>query len=68
VNPSQSTTDFHPELARNRCRTFKEKTCDALVSLKQIFHYHFIKRYAVSGRAMVNTEDSLFEDPAAITC
>jgi adenylate kinase len=142
----ERNTDFDPELARNRYRTFKEKTYDALVSLKQIFHYHFInaqapievvqqniiseleyqssleldprtfdtlrhipladeivqharqelvnrldgyqvehpdvmravvdfiqgkmmpiiKRYAVSGRAMVNTEDSLFEDPVAI--
>ncbi len=142
----ERNTDFHPELARNRYRTFKEKTYDALVSLKQIFHYHFInaqapieivqqniinelayqssleldpltydslrhipladeivvqarqelvnrldgyqlecpdrlhsvvdfiqgkmmpiiKRYAVSGRAMINTEDMLFEDPVAI--
>ncbi len=142
----ERATDFDPELARNRYRTFKEKTYDALVSLKQIFHYHFInaqapinvvqqniiteleyqssleldprtfdslrhipladeivqharqelvnrldsyqiehprvllavvefiqvkmmpiiKRYAVSGRAMVNSEDSLFQDPVAI--
>jgi adenylate kinase len=142
----ERNTDFHPELARNRYRTFKEKTYDALVSLKQIFHYHFInaqapieivqqniinelayqssleldpltydslrhipladevvvqarqelvnrldgyqvecpdrlhsvvdfiqgkmmpiiKRYAVSGRAMINTEEVLFEDPVAI--
>ncbi len=142
----ERATDFDPELARNRYRTFKEKTYDALVSLKQIFHYHFInaqapidvvqqniiseleyqssleldprtydtlrhipladeivqnarqelvnrldsyqiehprvlhlvvdfiqgkmmpiiKRYAVSGRAMINTEDCLFEDPVAI--
>ncbi len=142
----ERNTDFDPELARNRYRTFKEKTFDALVSLKQIFHYHFInaqapietvrqnivneleyqssleldprtfdvlrhipladeivlharqdlvnrldsyqvehpeimravadfihgrmmpiiKRYAVSGRAMVNTEERLFENPLAI--
>ncbi len=142
----ERNTDFDPELARNRYRTFKEKTYDALVSLKQIFHYHFInaqapievvqqniireleyqssleldpvtydslrhipladeivlharqelvnrldeyqmenagllaevvefiqakampiiKRYAVSGRAMVNTEDPLFENPVAL--
>ena len=142
----ERNTDFDPELARNRYRTFKEKTYDALVSLKQIFHYHFInaqapigivqqniirelayqssleldprtydilrlipladeivrearqelvnrldgyqvehpqllravvdfiqmkmmpiiKRYAVSGRAMINTEDPLFVDPVAI--
>ena len=35
-------TDFDEDLARNRYRVFKEKTYDALVSLKQIFHYHFI--------------------------
>jgi adenylate kinase len=142
----ERATDFDPVLARNRYRTFKEKTYEALVSLKQIFHYHFInaqasvetvqqniireleyqssleldprtydtlrhiplandivqharqelvnrldgyqvahpellqavvefiqekmmpiiKRYAVSGRAMVNSEDPLFEDPVAI--
>jgi len=142
----ERTTDFDPQLARNRYRTFKEKTFDALVSLKQIFHYHFInaqapisivqqniileldyqssleldprtydtlrhipladeivlharqelvnrldsyeveqselfhatvdfiqgkmmpiiKRYAVSGRAMVNSEDALFANPGAI--
>lgn len=142
----ERNTDFDPELARNRYRTFKEKTYDALVSLKQIFHYHFInaqapvevvqrnvireleyqssleldprtydalrhiplaaeivqnarqelvnrldgyqvehpellksvvdfiqdktmpiiKRYAVSGRAMINTEDAVFEQPLAL--
>ncbi len=142
----ERTTDFNPDLARNRYRTFKEKTYDALVSLKQIFHYHFInaqapievvqqniiselayqssleleprtydtirqipladelvqharqelvnrldgyqleqpellisivdfiqekmmpiiKRYAVSGRAMINTEDNIFENSTAI--
>ncbi len=142
----ERSTDFDPELARNRYRTFKEKTYDALVSLKQIFHYHFInaqapievvqrniireleyqssleldprtydalrhlplaaeivqnarqelvnrldgyqvehpellkavvdfihdktmpiiKRYAVSGRAMINTEDAVFEKPLAL--
>ncbi len=142
----ERNTDFDPDLARNRYRTFKEKTYDALVSLKQIFHYHFInaqapievvrqniirelayqssleldprtydtlrhipladelvrearqelvnrldgyqveypqllksvvdfiqrkmmpiiKRYAISGRSLINTEDSLFNDPVAI--
>jgi adenylate kinase len=42
----ERVTDFDPELARNRYRTFKEKTFDALVSLKQIFHYHFINAQA----------------------
>ncbi|NND96440.1 MAG: nucleoside monophosphate kinase [Pirellulaceae bacterium] len=39
-------TDFDAALARNRYRTFKEKTYDALVSLKQIFHFHFINAQA----------------------
>lgn len=39
-------TDFDGELARNRYRVFKEQTYDALVSLKQIFHYHFINAQA----------------------
>ena len=39
-------TDFDVDLARNRYRVFKEKTYDALVSLKQIFHYHFINAQA----------------------
>jgi len=39
-------TDFNEELARDRYRVFKEKTYDALVSLKQIFHYHFINAQA----------------------
>jgi len=142
----ERNTDFSLELARNRYRTFKEKTYDALVSLREIFHYHFInaqapievvqqniineleyqsslelepltydtlrhipladeivhharqdlvkrldsyqfehaallqavvdfiqekmmpiiKRYAVSGRTMINTENALFNDPVAI--
>ena len=147
VLDEERATDFDPELARNRYRTFKEKTYDALVSLKQIFHYHFInaqapievvqqniireleyqssleldprtydtlrhipladeiveqarqelvnrldsyqiehrdlfvrvvdfiqekmmpviKRYAVTGRATVNTEETIFHDPVALT-
>ncbi len=39
-------TDFNETLAKNRYRTFKEKTYDALVSLKQIFHFHFINAQA----------------------
>src|ERR1700724_266753 len=42
----ERATDFSDELARNRYRVFKEQTYDALVSLKQIFHYHFINAQA----------------------
>jgi adenylate kinase len=35
-------TDHDEGLARRRYQTFKEQTWDALQSLKEIFHYHFI--------------------------
>jgi adenylate kinase len=35
-------TDHDEGLARRRYRVFKEQTWDALQSLKEIFHYHFI--------------------------
>ncbi len=36
------TTDHDESLARRRYRVFKEQTWDALQSLKELFHYHFI--------------------------
>ncbi|RYD18567.1 MAG: nucleoside monophosphate kinase, partial [Verrucomicrobiaceae bacterium] len=65
----ERATDFHPELARNRYRTFKEKTYGALVSLKQIFHYHFINAQApieIVQRNIINEleyQSSLELDP-----
>ncbi len=35
-------TDVDETLARNRYRTFKELTYDALTSLRKNFHYHFV--------------------------
>ncbi len=35
-------TDHDTALAQRRYRVFKEQTWDALQSLKEIFHYHFI--------------------------
>ena len=35
-------TDVDEVLARNRYRTFKELTYDALTSLRRNFHYHFV--------------------------
>lgn len=35
-------TDLEPDKAKRRYRVFKEKTWDALQSLKEIYHYHFI--------------------------
>jgi adenylate kinase len=36
------STDHDEALAQRRYRVFKEQTWDALQSLKEIFHYHFI--------------------------
>ena len=38
----ERVTDIDPELCRNRYRTFKETTYDALQSLRKLFHFHFI--------------------------
>lgn len=50
----ERNTDFDPALARNRYKVFKEKTYDALVSLKEIFHYHFINAQASLERVQEN--------------
>jgi adenylate kinase len=55
----ERVTDFDPDLARNRYRTFKEKTYGALVSLKQIFHYHFINAQAPIAVVQQNIVDEL---------
>lgn len=36
------STDIEAEAARHRYRVFKEQTWDALTSLKEIYHYHFV--------------------------
>lgn len=36
------TTDLSDEMARRRYRVFKEQTWDALQSLKNLYHYHFV--------------------------
>ncbi|HJZ59026.1 MAG TPA: nucleoside monophosphate kinase [Gemmataceae bacterium] len=38
----ERVTDLDPDLCRNRYRTFKDTTFDALQSLRKIFHFHFI--------------------------
>ncbi|MFC1759661.1 nucleoside monophosphate kinase [Planctomycetota bacterium] len=35
-------TDRDPEAARQRYRVFKEQTWEALQSLKEVYHYHFV--------------------------
>ena len=38
----ERATDYDENLARRRYRVFKEQTWDALQSLRDIFHYHFV--------------------------
>jgi adenylate kinase len=38
-------TDLDEEAARNRYRTFKEKTYESLKSLREVFYYHFINAH-----------------------
>lgn len=38
----ERATDFSEDMARNRYRTFKEQTYEALTSLREYFHYHLI--------------------------
>ena len=38
-------TDFDDRLAGRRYRVFKEQTWDALLSLKNVFHYHLINAH-----------------------
>jgi adenylate kinase len=42
VLQEERLTDFDEKLARRRYRVFKEQTWDALLSLKDVFHYHLI--------------------------
>jgi adenylate kinase len=55
----ERATDFSEGLARNRYRVFKERTYDALVSLKQIFHYHFINAQAPIPEVQANIVSEL---------
>jgi len=38
----ERSTDYDEVLARRRYRVFKEQTWEALQSLKEVYHYHFI--------------------------
>jgi adenylate kinase len=47
-------TDYDSDLAQRRYRVFKEQTWDALQSLKEIFHYHFINAQGDIGEVERN--------------
>lgn len=38
-------TDLSEEAARNRYRTFKEVTYESLITLREVFHYHYINAH-----------------------
>lgn len=38
-------TDLSEEAARNRYRTFKEVTYESLITLRQVFHFHYINAH-----------------------
>lgn len=51
-------TDFDPEAARQRYQVFKETTFDALRSLRQIFHFHFID----AGQPLAEVQKEIEEE------
>lgn len=63
-------TDRDPGAAKQRYRVFKEQTWDALQSLKEVFHYHFINAQGDIGEVEQNIvkeleyQSSLELDPA----
>lgn len=66
----ERATDYDPELAKRRYRVFKEQTWNALQSLKEIFHYHFINAQGAIAEVEQNIikeleyQSSLELDPA----
>jgi adenylate kinase len=50
----ERATDYDERLAQRRYRVFKEQTWDALQSLKEIFHYHFINAQGPIGEVEQN--------------
>ncbi len=66
----ERATDYDPGLAQRRYQVFKEQTWDALQSLKELFHYHFINAQGTIEEVEVNIvkelkyQSSLELDPA----
>lgn len=50
----ERATDYDTALAQRRYRVFKEQTWDALQSLKEIFHYHFVNAQGDLGEVEQN--------------
>ena len=52
--PEDRPTDHDESLARRRYRVFKEQTWEALQSLKEIYHYHFINAQGTVAEVEAN--------------
>ena len=52
--PEDRPTDHDESLARRRYRVFKEQTWEALQSLKEIYHYHFINAQGTLAEVEAN--------------
>ncbi|PTX97946.1 nucleoside monophosphate kinase [Opitutus sp. ER46] len=67
-------TDYDQQLAQRRYRVFKEQTWDALQSLKEIFHYHFINAQGAIDEVEQNIlheleyQSTLELDPRTVDC
>jgi adenylate kinase len=48
------TTDSNPKAAQGRYKVFKERTYDALQSLREVFHYHFINAQGELAEVRLN--------------
>src|SRR5688572_26013882 len=52
-------TDLSEELVRRRYQVFKEQTWDALTSLRQLYHYHFVNAEGPIAEVQANILDEL---------
>ena len=59
VEREERATDLDPQAARHRYRVFKEKTWEALQSLKKSYHYHFINAQGTVASAERNIRKEL---------
>lgn len=55
----ERATDFDEKLASRRYRVFKEQTWDALLSLKDVFHYHLINAQGTLAEVEQNIVNEL---------
>ena len=55
----ERVTDLSEEAARHRYRVFKEKTYDALQSLREIFHFHFVNAQGTISEVQANINKEL---------